>query len=132
FRTFFMDARELLRARFHRSEKRLVVQMECGEALLSCLDDFIGHIGHCSRSEEHTSELQSQSKLVCRLLLEKKKTPPTKRSAIAMMAVNMNVTRAAFYWLRRVPYGAKTPGNRHSTITAVQVLTGPFLWRPAP
>src|SRR2546430_13163858 len=30
-----------------------------------------GHIG--SRSEEHTSELQSQSNLVCRLLLEKKK-----------------------------------------------------------
>src|SRR5688572_31770899 len=26
------------------------------------------------RSEEHTSELQSQSNLVCRLLLEKKKT----------------------------------------------------------
>src|SRR2546430_12594027 len=32
---------------------------------------------HCSRprSEEHTSELQSQSNLVCRLLLEKKKKP---------------------------------------------------------
>src|SRR2546430_5937750 len=29
-----------------------------------------------SRSEEHTSELQSQSNLVCRLLLEKKKTHP--------------------------------------------------------
>src|SRR2546430_9068192 len=28
----------------------------------------------CTRSEEHTSELQSQSNLVCRLLLEKKKT----------------------------------------------------------
>src|SRR2546430_9211425 len=28
-----------------------------------------------SRSEEHTSELQSQSNLVCRLLLEKKKKP---------------------------------------------------------
>src|SRR2546430_7732225 len=28
------------------------------------------------RSEEHTSELQSQSNLVCRLLLEKKKTQP--------------------------------------------------------
>src|SRR2546427_11551834 len=27
------------------------------------------------RSEEHTSELQSQSNLVCRLLLEKKKKP---------------------------------------------------------
>src|SRR5256886_1098901 len=30
------------------------------------------------RSEEHTSELQSQSNLVCRLLLEKKKTRPIK------------------------------------------------------
>src|SRR5256886_13084159 len=29
------------------------------------------------RSEEHTSELQSQSNLVCRLLLEKKKTVTT-------------------------------------------------------
>src|SRR2546427_9361213 len=32
------------------------------------------------RSEEHTSELQSQSNLVCRLLLEKKKTINTKSS----------------------------------------------------
>src|SRR5438034_3716974 len=30
-----------------------------------------------SRSEEHTSELQSHSDLVCRLLLEKKKTQST-------------------------------------------------------
>src|SRR2546430_11059864 len=30
-------------------------------------------VGTTGRSEEHTSELQSQSNLVCRLLLEKKK-----------------------------------------------------------
>src|SRR5690606_14580081 len=30
--------------------------------------------GPCVRSEEHTSELQSREKLVCRLLLEKKKS----------------------------------------------------------
>src|SRR2546430_12648083 len=30
------------------------------------------HVGDANRSEEHTSELQSQSNLVCRLLLEKK------------------------------------------------------------
>src|SRR2546430_8771798 len=30
-------------------------------------------VGAVQRSEEHTSELQSQSNLVCRLLLEKKK-----------------------------------------------------------
>src|SRR5206468_6490237 len=32
----------------------------------------------CSRSEEHTSELQSRSDLVCRLLLEKKKKQKNK------------------------------------------------------
>src|SRR2546430_9491700 len=36
-----------------------------------------------SRSEEHTSELQSQSNLVCRLLLEKKKTSVTPDSCYA-------------------------------------------------
>src|SRR2546430_5059964 len=33
------------------------------------------HTNTPTRSEEHTSELQSQSNLVCRLLLEKKKNP---------------------------------------------------------
>src|SRR2546427_8831874 len=33
-----------------------------------------------ARSEEHTSELQSQSNLVCRLLLEKKKARPVRAS----------------------------------------------------
>src|SRR3989449_2075176 len=32
-----------------------------------------------TRSEEHTSELQSRLHLVCRLLLEKKKTHPARR-----------------------------------------------------
>src|SRR3712207_8605242 len=36
------------------------------------LDDFPDRTGK-SRSEEHTSELQSRQYLVCRLLLEKKK-----------------------------------------------------------
>src|SRR2546430_6891259 len=36
--------------------------------------DVVRHLGQRRlRSEEHTSELQSQSNLVCRLLLEKKK-----------------------------------------------------------
>src|SRR5436190_3557998 len=34
-----------------------------------------------SRSEEHTSELQSHSDLVCRLLLEKKKTGPRRANS---------------------------------------------------
>src|SRR2546430_17014324 len=46
----------------------------------TCVRDYVhvadladAHVG-ALRSEEHTSELQSQSNLVCRLLLEKKKT----------------------------------------------------------
>src|SRR2546430_17268294 len=38
-----------------------------------CAYPRLGIRHHAARSEEHTSELQSQSKLVCRLLLEKKK-----------------------------------------------------------
>src|SRR2546430_13249779 len=43
------------------------------------------------RSEEHTSELQSQSNLVCRLLLEKKKSA--------------HATRAGMLLVRRTPRG---------------------------
>src|SRR2546427_3147751 len=35
---------------------------------------YVVLVGGKDRSEEHTSELQSQSNLVCRLLLEKKNT----------------------------------------------------------
>src|SRR2546430_14063978 len=40
------------------------------------------------RSEEHTSELQSQSNLVCRLLLEKKKTPLSLRHPTDSIRIN--------------------------------------------
>src|SRR5438046_4980757 len=40
-----------------------------GHLTQQALLDFAG----CTRSEEHTSELQSLTNLVCRLLLEKKK-----------------------------------------------------------
>src|SRR2546430_4491306 len=50
---------------------------------LFCLDlykdfdlDRLAAMAAKRRSEEHTSELQSQSNLVCRLLLEKKKKIP--------------------------------------------------------
>src|SRR2546430_3766182 len=48
---------------------------------------------YATRSEEHTSELQSQSNLVCRLLLEKKKTcvcaaSPTRPSPARIATAN--------------------------------------------
>src|SRR2546430_4378808 len=45
---------------------------------IPAVPDKLERLGH-RRSEEHTSELQSQSNLVCRLLLEKKKNIPHQR-----------------------------------------------------
>src|SRR3712207_7737453 len=50
----------------------IVVQERGGELVLSIYNYYQGEAKR--RSEEHTSELQSRQYLVCRLLLEKKKT----------------------------------------------------------
>src|SRR2546430_5050614 len=47
-------------------------ETDLGEQLLAVAEQ-VTQVGLEVRSEEHTSELQSQSNLVCRLLLEKKK-----------------------------------------------------------
>src|SRR5205085_8245576 len=47
------------------------------DRLYVSVDTALGAEDWEARSEEHTSELQSQSNLVCRLLLEKKKNLPT-------------------------------------------------------
>src|SRR2546430_13405956 len=47
------------------------------------------------RSEEHTSELQSQSNLVCRLLLEKKKKKKTLLTYLHLAHVCANVPNAS-------------------------------------
>ena len=41
-------------------------------SMTSQMRQLVHHILSCPRSEEHTSELQSLTNLVCRLLLEKK------------------------------------------------------------
>src|SRR5688572_33152456 len=49
------------------------VQLVNGRTGQAELDWLYQTVEQLTRSEEHTSELQSQSNLVCRLLLEKKK-----------------------------------------------------------
>src|SRR3712207_8442715 len=44
--------------------------------LLTGWIETVARLNPFTRSEEHTSELQSRQYLVCRLLLEKKKTTP--------------------------------------------------------
>src|SRR2546430_4768618 len=69
-----------------RLQERGIRFRQCANAFLQCSDpkalqklaDSLTAddlITCAQRSEEHTSELQSQSNLVCRLLLEKKNKP---------------------------------------------------------
>src|SRR2546430_5723566 len=76
YTTLFRSHGELLRMEKQRNgwgypmTRRAGMQREIGGGNLSW---FAAARCSASRSEEHTSELQSQSNLVCRLLLEKKK-----------------------------------------------------------
>src|SRR2546430_13420541 len=51
---------------------------------------LLGVLPYHGRSEEHTSELQSQSNLVCRLLLEKKKEDAHKIFTISCHTHNLS------------------------------------------
>src|SRR5205085_10748871 len=63
----------LTATRFHADGPSQYGIGQCREVRAAARVGF-GHESHQAlRSEEHTSELQSQSNLVCRLLLEKKK-----------------------------------------------------------
>src|SRR2546430_13354259 len=50
-----------------------------------------------ARSEEHTSELQSQSNLVCRLLLEKKKKTTTSTASLTAMNTPCRITSISLH-----------------------------------
>src|SRR5688572_30924525 len=77
YTTLFRSSSPVLMASPWKFERRGKCGMEISELLphLGTIADDITLIRsmRTGRSEEHTSELQSQSNLVCRLLLEKKK-----------------------------------------------------------
>src|SRR2546430_468292 len=56
-----------------RAEEEIVAEDVLRVAHVEARHDEVVELVRELRSEEHTSELQSQSNLVCRLLLEKKK-----------------------------------------------------------
>src|SRR5688572_32652839 len=62
---------------------------EGGHCLHDRVNDVIVGIDH-GRSEEHTSELQSQSNLVCRLLLEKKKKNVYRSILLLLLAYSIH------------------------------------------
>src|SRR5688572_31229295 len=61
----------LFRSMFPTAKQEMIQMLQVTTTLIHGSDIHLIMAQH--RSEEHTSELQSQSNLVCRLLLEKKK-----------------------------------------------------------
>src|SRR5258708_18364998 len=70
YTTLFRSRRPRVSLRSTRAtERRETAALSCSQLLL-----LVSRHEGLHRSEEHTSELQSPDHLVCRLLLEKKKT----------------------------------------------------------
>src|SRR5688572_31654261 len=69
YTTLFRSER-IFQGKFERPCQHLIAFL-AGGILTIC--QIVTQLLEFGRSEEHTSELQSQSNLVCRLLLEKKK-----------------------------------------------------------
>src|SRR2546430_13424484 len=76
YTTLFRSPGVTVTVDFNPVADRLRVMGSDGTSLRVNVDDGKATV----RSEEHTSELQSQSNLVCRLLLEKKKNNNRKSS----------------------------------------------------
>src|SRR2546430_10107920 len=68
YTTLFRSHRQL-----HDAKDPAVLIAHAAQPPQDVLENLIIRVRGVFRSEEHTSELQSQSKLVCRLLLEQKK-----------------------------------------------------------
>src|SRR2546430_4682413 len=89
-----------------------------------CLRRGAVHVS--SRSEEHTSELQSQSNLVCRLLLEKKtaaRTRPLSRVSISPIPLPRLPT-ASHSVIRLAPRSRPWPPLPHSPVSRVHPVDG--------
>src|SRR2546430_3952013 len=77
--------------------RRSIVTMLVGMVGLSTPLMGQGSAAAGARSEEHTSELQSQSNLVCRLLLEKKKARFVRHTLVPVQHSD-RVTRQGSTW----------------------------------
>src|SRR2546430_6782910 len=101
-----------------RDRRRRVDRPRCEEA-----GERLGE--RTERSEEHTSELQSQSNLVCRLLLEKKKKTRIQASARAIPSRDMRHLPAATVFTSRLqPPLPRTPRPRRSASVLRPVCPG--------
>src|SRR2546430_12624815 len=73
------------------------------------------------RSEEHTSELQSQSNLVCRLLLEKKKNHPPPLPLLSLLQLDHSSHESTLH-LHLETVALRSPTCTHTASRASTLL----------
>src|SRR5437870_9092772 len=82
----------LFRSRFpDRAASSACRNARSAQRASSCAWPFAGGTSTLTRSEEHTSELQSRGHLVCRLLLEKKKKHDNMSQIIIYLTNNSTI-----------------------------------------
>src|SRR2546430_9191375 len=85
YTTLFRSAsEERQKAYFEKARKGVLAWLAKRDGAAATLGEM-----HQHRSEEHTFELQSQSNLVCRLLLEKKKNVATPEGPRHLQALHI-------------------------------------------
>src|SRR2546429_468140 len=93
-----------VRGRFMSRPKRLTgrIRKTLGSSMCATVKDRMSRFprSQTSRSEEHTSELQSRLHLVCRLLLEKKK----KKTYVASNATQYEYSKSPIVSRKYVEY----------------------------
>src|SRR2546426_3211173 len=97
-----------------------VVWAVCGPSVVGSIISSQLPWSAVTRSEEHTSELQSPCNLVCRLLLEKKKTIHTRAGAV------IHPRHSEGY----LPLAGQHPYQGRRTGVQASVELGPSCWLP--
>src|SRR5256886_13173705 len=128
WRASFRSARPGGRCTSSTSPRQGCILMTCESFLMFCSASWTSATPCLSsRSEEHTSELQSQSNLVCRLLLEKKKNITSSlmlRVLIEYLSLTSLSHSRQFYFIDKAIYlpstcPSYTYSNAHSRCTSI-------------
>src|SRR3712207_7547861 len=113
------DSHDLIRVLGARVNNLKDVSVEIPKRRLTV---FTGVSG--SRSEEHTSELQSRQYLVCRLLLEKKKTHSTRMLQSSSPLTTHNPCTHITPHARLCARSYATPTNDRHSVPAIRSRSG--------
>src|SRR5690606_39959017 len=106
---------------------KVVTKLEGGDAEFTVPSALAASFPNTTRSEEHTSELQSRENLVCRLLLEKKNN---KNILEAVQAAKDLAKRKNFNHSKLLDLEIGPHATNATTLSTIPTATGAYLRNP--